>query len=84
MESVTTHPLTKFERIQVIGTRAEQLARGAQSFVEPSGDRKEEPYELAERELLSLRLPMIVVRTLPDGRSQQIRLSVGEEERAQA
>lgn len=79
MESVQTHPLTKYERIQVVGTRAEQLARGAQSFVEPLTDRIETPYELAERELHSLRLPMIAMRTLPDGRPQYIRLSTGDD-----
>ena len=79
MESVTHHPLTKYERIQVVGSRAEQLARGAQSFVLPIADRIESPYELAERELETLRLPMIVMRTLPDGRPQYVRLSTGDD-----
>jgi DNA-directed RNA polymerase subunit K/omega len=77
MESVTTHPLTKYERIQVIGVRSEQLARGSHPFVEPNSERAESPYEIAERELKSLRLPMIVMRTLPDGKPQYIRLSDG-------
>lgn len=83
MESVTTHPLTKYERIQVIGVRSEQLARGSHPFVEPHPDRSESPYEIAERELKSLRLPMIVMRTLPNGKHQYIRLSDGEAGTAQ-
>ena len=77
MESVKTHPLTKYERIQVIGVRSEQISHGCQTFVEPNSERAESYYEIAERELASFRLPMIVKRTLPDGKPQYIRLSDG-------
>ena len=32
-------------------------------------------YEIAERELDARRLPFIVVRTLPDGKTERIRIS---------
>lgn len=72
---VLAHKLTRYERIQVIGMRAEQLARGAQAFVDAAGTVG--PYELAEKELDSERLPMIVVRNMPDGKPQYLRLSGG-------
>lgn len=74
-QHVLAQKLTRYERIQVIGMRAEQLARGAQAFVDATGTVG--PYELAERELESQRLPMIVVRNLPDGKPQYLRLSGG-------
>jgi len=67
--------LTKYERIQVIGMRAEQLARGAQSFVDATDGA--DPYELAERELNARRLPFVVVRSQPDGKPEYLKLSSG-------
>lgn len=70
--------LTKYERTQVIGMRAEQLARGAQAFVDaPAAVAASSDvfYEIAERELDARRLPFIVVRTMPDGKTERIRIS---------
>jgi DNA-directed RNA polymerase subunit K/omega len=68
--------LTKYERTQVIGVRAEQLVHGAQAFVDvstlPAGA---SPYDIAERELLEHRMPFIIERTLPDGKTERIRLA---------
>ena len=72
------HPsarLTKYERTQVIGLRSEQLARGAQAFVEVDPAGRETVFEIAERELYARRLPLIVVRNLPDGKTEHLRLS---------
>jgi len=74
-------PLTRYERTQVIGIRAEQLARGALAFVDtpvPSADSHAPPvsmYDIAERELAAGKLPFIVVRHMPDGSKQHLRLS---------
>jgi DNA-directed RNA polymerase subunit K/omega len=91
--------LTKYERTQVIGMRAEQLARGAQPFVQqqqqaPEGSAAAASattpaaaavaggggsgsgvYDVAERELDERRLPFVVVRTLPNGKTDQVRTS---------
>lgn len=64
--------LTKYERTNIIGLRAEQLARGAQPFVDASDPF--DPYEVAERELAMRRLPFIVVRPTPDGKTEQVRV----------
>jgi DNA-directed RNA polymerase subunit K/omega len=68
----TRRVLTKFEVTKIIGFRAEQLARGAQPFVDV--DDQFNPYELAKRELMSKRLPFVISRRLPDGKTEQIRV----------
>lgn len=68
--------LTKYERTKIIGMRAEQLARGAEPFVPPvapDGGRFD-ACELAERELEARVLPFIIVRRMPDGRTEHVRL----------
>ena len=94
--------LTKYERTQVIGMRAEQLARGAQPFVQQQQQASEGSsapvqaaaaaaaaaaaiaggggsgsgvYDVAERELDEHRLPFVVVRTMPNGKTDQVRTS---------
>jgi DNA-directed RNA polymerase subunit K/omega len=87
--------LTKYERTQVIGLRAEQLAHGAKPLVDhhlPDDDADASAssggpalastlsslqmcYDLAERELEQHMLPFIVQRRMPDGKTEQIRLS---------
>lgn len=85
--------LTKYERTYVIGVRAEQLARGAQAFVEnprPVVGRSSVPtfYETAERELDAGVMPFVVCRRRPDGSQTTLRLADAppppEEEAAEA
>ena len=78
--------LTKYERTQVIGMRAEQLARGAQAFVDVTSAAASAAtlggasvyYEIAERELEAHRLPFVVVRKMPDGKTERIRIGGGK------
>jgi len=72
--------LTKYERVHVVGMRAEQLARGMQAFVplpEPvrGASANDLFYDIAERELDQHKLPFIVVRQLLDGTAMHIRTS---------
>lgn len=70
------YALTKFERIKVIGERAEELARGAQPFVDvPEVDPAFDPTTIAERELDQGKLPFIVDRLGPNGTHVYIRLA---------
>lgn len=66
--------LTKYEKTKVIGIRAEQLIRGAQPLVALAPDAPFDAYSIAEQELMTRRLPYIIVRTMPDGSSEQIKL----------
>lgn len=83
MQEQLARRLTKYERTQVVGMRAEQLARGAQPFVDVSGTAAATAggssvyYEIAERELEAHRLPFIVVRKLPDGKTERLRVGSG-------
>lgn len=70
----TTKPiLSKYEKTKIIGFRMEQLARGAEPYVEIH-DRQFEPSEIAMRELQERKLPFMVRRTLPNGQTEIFRL----------
>lgn len=70
--------MTKYEHAKIIGIRAEQLARGAQPFVNEEGDEslreRFDPIAIAHRELAAGVLPFIVIRKLPDGSHEKWRL----------
>ena len=71
------HALTKYERTKIIGMRAEQLARGAQPFVDAVVEgtgAKFDPCEVAERELLSRKLPFYITRPHADGKPEIVKL----------
>lgn len=72
--SPTNEFLTKYEKTKVIALRAEQLARGAQPFVEFEAGEAFDPYEVALRELEARRLPFVIVRHLPDGSKEHLRI----------
>ena len=67
--------LTRYEKTKVIGTRAEQIARGAPVFIGDVLDEDMSFYDIAERELAEGKLPFIVARTMPDGSVSHMRLS---------
>jgi len=65
--------LTKYEKVRVLGTRAEQISLGAKPLIELNG--LTEALEIAEKEL-NLRLtPLIVIRTFPNGKIEEIPVS---------
>lgn len=71
--------MTKYEHAKIIGIRAEQLARGAQPFVNEEADgavpkERFDPIAIAHRELHAGVLPFIVIRKLPDGSHEKWRL----------
>ena len=65
--------LTKFERSKIIGTRMEQLARGAIPFVNVSGLTNIK--QIALKELHEKKTPFIVSRTMPNGKREYFKLS---------
>lgn len=71
----TSKTLTKYETALVVGIRAEMLARGAQPMVDVEGARYGNVYEIAEQELEAGRMPLIVVRTMPDGKTVNLHLA---------
>ena len=75
----STNPvITKYERAIVLGQRIEQLARGSQPFIDVSsidnGGSPMSSENIAEKELLERKLPFVIKRTLPNGKSEYWRI----------
>jgi DNA-directed RNA polymerase I, II, and III subunit RPABC2 len=64
--------LTKYEKARIVGVRLQQLANGAKPSIPTKGLRSIE--EIVEMELKSRKLPFIVRRTLPNGKSEDWRM----------
>jgi DNA-directed RNA polymerases I, II, and III subunit RPABC2 len=62
---ITTRFLTKYERARVLGTRALQISMNAPVMVDIGGET--DPLQIARKELLEKKIPMIIRRYLPDG-----------------
>lgn len=72
-KNTTRNFLTKYERVKIVGLRAEQIQRGAAPYVE--FDRKNfDPIDIATKELDARKLPFMVCRTLPNGTKEYWRL----------
>jgi DNA-directed RNA polymerase subunit K/omega len=73
-EDRTTLPYyTKYEQVALIGARAQQLAEGAKPLVSLDGMRTSDSrfvWNVAEKEVFERKLPFIIHRRFPDGRSE--------------
>lgn len=69
----TRNFLTKYEKVKIIGLRAEQIQRGSPPYVE-FDKKKFDPIDIATKELDSRKLPFMVCRTLPNGEKEYWRL----------
>ncbi len=67
--------LTKYEIARIVAARAKQLAMGAKPMIDVSKLGIYDPVLIALEELRQGKLPFIVVRTLPDGRKIEIKVS---------
>jgi len=67
----TSPVITRYERANVLGIRTEQIARGAQPFVEHQADAS----ATALKEFLERRTPLVVVRNMPDGGKEYWRIA---------
>lgn len=72
-KNTTRNFMTKYERVKIIGLRAEQLQRGAVPYVE--FDKKNfDPIDIAIKELDARKLPFMICRTLPNAEKEYWRL----------
>jgi DNA-directed RNA polymerase subunit K/omega len=62
--------LTKFELTRVLGARALQIALGAPVLVKTKGT--EYALDIAKKELLDGKVPMVVLRTYPNNETERI------------
>jgi len=60
----TSPIMTKFERAKILGIRAQQISMSAPIMVE-YGD-ETDPVEIAKKELREKKIPLIILRRLPD------------------
>ncbi len=77
-EKHTSPPfLTVYERTKILGTRANQIADGARSFINPAAIPAHitNPLDIAKLELEQRLLPFIIERPMPDGTFEYWRLS---------
>ena len=65
--------LTKYEKVRIIGTRAEQLEDGAPPMID-IGDMTS-AIEIAEKELNERKTPMVIIRKMPNGEQKNIPIS---------
>jgi DNA-directed RNA polymerase I, II, and III subunit RPABC2 len=64
---------TKYEYTALLGSRAQQLAEGAKPLISLDGMVLSDPrfvWKVAEREILEQKLPYIIHRRLPNGKSE--------------
>lgn len=59
--------LSKYEKTTIIGTRMEQLQRGAEPFIKVDPSKPVDLREIALEELQQKKLPFKISRTMPDG-----------------
>lgn len=72
-ERVSLPYYTKYEQVALIGTRAQQLAEGAKPLVSLDGMLTSDAkfvWNVAEKEVFERKLPFIIHRRFPDGRSE--------------
>lgn len=67
--------LTKFEKVRVLGTRAEQIKAGSKIFVQTN---KSDPLEIALEELYAGKMPLLIRRYLnvPNDKNNYVDISV--------
>jgi DNA-directed RNA polymerase I, II, and III subunit RPABC2 len=65
--------LNKYERARVLGTRALQLSNGAQPMVKIDGIT--DVMDIAKKELMEYKMPLIIRRKFPDGSNIDIKVS---------
>lgn len=68
--------LTRYERARIIAARAMQISMGAAPLIDVSKLKSRDPIIIAEQELLSGVLPMIIKREKPNGEYQLIPLKI--------
>ena len=74
MDTKTTYPfITKYEKTRIIGKRALQLSCGAKPLIDINT--MIDPLKIAMEEYKQKKIPIIIIRTLPDGRTEEWKLS---------
>lgn len=72
----TINRLTKYEYVNILGTRAQQIARGAKIFVSLDGMLPENitPTNIAKKEMAEGKIPLKIKRIIPNGNIEYIQI----------
>ena len=70
---ITKKYMTIYERVRVLGERAKQLSLGAKPLIK--GVENMDPKVVARMELEKKVIPLIIIRTLPNGQKEKWRVS---------
>jgi DNA-directed RNA polymerase subunit K/omega len=70
---ITKKYMTIYERVRVLGERAKQLSLGAKPLIK--GAENLDPKTVAKMELEKKVIPLIIIRTLPNGQKEKWRVS---------
>lgn len=70
----TNNILSKYEKVKIIGLRAEQIQRGASPYIVINPNKPFDPREIAKQELYEKKIPYMICRKLPDGKTEYWRL----------
>ena len=65
--------LTKYEKVRILGTRATQIAFGAPPVIDITG--LTDALVIAEKELEARKIPIVVIRHMPNGTIIEIPLA---------
>jgi DNA-directed RNA polymerase subunit K/omega len=65
-------PITKYEKVRILGARATQLANGAKPMTDIGN--LTDPLKIAQKEFKEGVLPICIMRTLPNGEKIQVSL----------
>lgn len=70
----TNNILSKYEKVKIIGIRAEQLQRGATPYIPIDESKPFDAREIAKAEFNAQKIPFMISRKMPDSRIEYWRL----------
>lgn len=73
-KNITRNILSKYEKVKILGLRAEQIQRGARPYVEVNPNEDFSPIDIAKKELDQRKLPFMICRKLSNGNKEYWRL----------
>lgn len=63
--NITLNILSKYERAKILGTRAQQISRGAKVFINIDNVKPLTPLNIAKEELKQKKIPLVICRHTP-------------------
>ena len=71
---MASYNLTRFEKARIIGERSRLISMGNPIMIDMNIFNSFDPIEIALEELKQNKIPLIIIRTFPNGEKQEIKL----------